>query len=64
MLVLALPRFRLAGLGAIPHFPASRAGFGIDVHVWKIQGYRLLALGFGRAFVETPCAGVLQPFGV
>ena len=35
-LVLALPRFRLAGFRAIPDFPASRAGLSVEVHFWQV----------------------------
>ena len=63
-LVLALPRFRLASLGAISDFPASSAGFGIDMDVREAQCCCLLALGFRGTSVETPGARVLQALGV
>ena len=35
-LVLAFPSFRLAGFGAIPDFPASRASLSVEVHFWQV----------------------------
>lgn len=64
ILVLALPRFGLASLGAISDFAATGACFGVDVHFRQTQCGGLLAFGFRRSFVETPCAGVLQALGV
>ena len=60
ILVLALPRLGLASSRAISDFAAPSASFGVDGNLRKTECCSLLAFNFRCAFVETPCAGVLQ----
>ena len=64
ILVLALPRLGLAGSRAISDFAATSASFGVDGNFWKVECCGLLAFNLRCAFVETPCAGVLQSLSV